>query len=441
MFGGTGSEGANGVTLDSAGNAWITGVTNSADFPVTASAADSSFNGVADAFVSELSAGGSALLYSTYLGGTQSESGNDFALDPGGNVYVTGHTYSMDFPVTSGAFDTIFNGDTSIFWGDAFVTKIATGTDSSTPPAPPAIPGAPSLLTPSNGEAAWQPVTVRLERRAERRVVHAAGRRFERVQRAARAQSEPHGVVVRRQRTGDHAALLACSRREFGRGCRRVVGGAQLHARAPAPSGRVVDARHQSLDGRGRERLERDGGPERGRARERRAHHAVQQQSRGCERAGSGHGARQQLHGALYHRDLAGSGQHDGHDHRGAQRRDENRDADGDARGVRAAAGGPAESGAESVQRRGRFQFAGHRDVVRRRTSNRRRRVAVEQQSGRCRRAGQPHRASGSHVRDVHHLDGRRQRVNAGDDLGDLQRHDADGRHVTIAPPSLKPRR
>ncbi len=158
MFGGTGSEGANGVTLDSAGNAWITGVTNSADFPVTASAADSSFNGVADAFVSELSAGGSALLYSTYLGGTQSESGNDLALDPGGNVYVTGHTYSMDFPVTSGAFDTIFNGDTSIFWGDAFVTKIATGTDSSTPPAPPAIPGAPSLLTPSNGEAAWQPV-------------------------------------------------------------------------------------------------------------------------------------------------------------------------------------------------------------------------------------------------------------------------------------------
>ena len=68
---------------------------------------------------------------------------------------------------------------------------------------------------------------------------------------------------------------------------------------AASASGRVVDDRHQSLDGRGRERLERNGGPERGRARGRRAHHAVEQQSRGCQRAGSGHRARQQLHGAL----------------------------------------------------------------------------------------------------------------------------------------------
>ena len=84
------------------GNAWVTGVTSSADFPVTAGAADSSFNGMADAFVSELNANGSALLYSTYLGGTQSESGNDIALDSSGDVYVTGHTYSMDFPTPRG---------------------------------------------------------------------------------------------------------------------------------------------------------------------------------------------------------------------------------------------------------------------------------------------------------------------------------------------------
>ena len=158
VFGGTASEGANGIALDAAGHAWVTGVTSSADFPVTAGAADSSFNGTADAFVSELNANGSALLYSTYLGGTQSESGNDVALDPGGDVYVTGHTYSMDFPATTGAFDTIFNGDTSIFWGDAFVTKIAMDADSSTPPAPPAIPPAPGLQTPFNGESATQPV-------------------------------------------------------------------------------------------------------------------------------------------------------------------------------------------------------------------------------------------------------------------------------------------
>ncbi len=158
VFGGTASEGASGIALDAAGNAWVTGGTSSADFPVTAGAADSSFNGMADAFVSELNANGSALLYSTYLGGTQSESGNDVALDSGGDVYVTGHTYSMDFPATTGAFDTIFSGDTSIFWGDAFVTKIAMDADSSTPPAPPAIPPAPGLQTPFNGESATQPV-------------------------------------------------------------------------------------------------------------------------------------------------------------------------------------------------------------------------------------------------------------------------------------------
>ena len=158
VFGGTASEGASGIALDGAGNAWVTGGTSSADFPVTAGAADSSFNGTADAFVSKLSANGSALVYSTYLGGTLSESGNDVALDSAGDVYVAGHTYSMDFPATTGAFDTIFNGDPSIFWGDAFVTKIAIDSDSSTPPAPPAIPAAPALQAPSNGDNTAQPV-------------------------------------------------------------------------------------------------------------------------------------------------------------------------------------------------------------------------------------------------------------------------------------------
>ena len=100
---GTGSEGANAVALDAAGNAWLTGITGSADFPVSPDAFDPSFNGVADAFVSELSADGSTLLYSTYLGGTQSEGGNDLAVDSSGDVYVAGHTYSMNFPTTQGA--------------------------------------------------------------------------------------------------------------------------------------------------------------------------------------------------------------------------------------------------------------------------------------------------------------------------------------------------
>src|SRR5205814_2085232 len=75
LLGGTGSEGASSVVLDPAGNAWVTGITGSVDFPVTVGAFDRFFNGVADVFVAELSADGKALLYSTYLGGTQSEGG------------------------------------------------------------------------------------------------------------------------------------------------------------------------------------------------------------------------------------------------------------------------------------------------------------------------------------------------------------------------------
>ena len=111
LLGGSGSDGANGVAVNAAGQAWLTGVTNSADFPLTPVTAHAAFAGVADVFVSELSADGAALLYSTYLGGAQSESGNDVALRSTGDVYIVGHTYSMDFPVTLGAFDTVWNGD------------------------------------------------------------------------------------------------------------------------------------------------------------------------------------------------------------------------------------------------------------------------------------------------------------------------------------------
>jgi len=159
VLGGTGSEGANGVAVDASGNAWLTGGTGSADFPVTADAADRTFNGSADVFISELNGAGSALLYSTYLGGSQSEAGNDIARDGGGNPYVTGHTYSMDFPATAGAFDTVFNGDTSIFWGDAFVTKLSLSAGSSTPHAPPPVPTAPALVAPSNADTPPQPIT------------------------------------------------------------------------------------------------------------------------------------------------------------------------------------------------------------------------------------------------------------------------------------------
>jgi len=123
FLGKTGSEAATGITLDATGNAWLTGITGSTDFPVTPDAFDLTFNGGADAFVAELSADGSSLLYSTYLRGTQSEGVDQLALGADGDVYVTSYTHSLDFPTTAGAFDIVFNGDTpsqtiSCDWSD-----------------------------------------------------------------------------------------------------------------------------------------------------------------------------------------------------------------------------------------------------------------------------------------------------------------------------------
>ena len=115
------------IALDGAGNAYLTGDTRSGDFPTTAGAYDPSHNGGNfDAFVTKLNASGSALLYSTFLGGGWDDSGRDLALDGAGNVYLTGDTRSGDFPTTPGAFDTSHNGG---LW-DVFVTKLnASGSD------------------------------------------------------------------------------------------------------------------------------------------------------------------------------------------------------------------------------------------------------------------------------------------------------------------------
>ena len=159
VLGGTGGDGANGIAVDGTGKAWLTGITNSTDFPLTANAAHGVFSGVADAFVGELSANGSALVYSTYIGGVNSDGGDDIAVDPANDVYVAGHTYSLDFPATVGAFDTVFNGDVSIFWGDAFIVKVAVDTNVSTPEADAPVPSAPALLSPSSASSEPQPIT------------------------------------------------------------------------------------------------------------------------------------------------------------------------------------------------------------------------------------------------------------------------------------------
>lgn len=108
LIGGARADSVNGIVVDGSGNAWVTGWTKSPDFPVSADAAQrqvaASPTGAADAFVTQLNAAGSAVLYSTVYGGAGAELGNAIALDEQGSVYVAGESWSAGFPATAGAF-------------------------------------------------------------------------------------------------------------------------------------------------------------------------------------------------------------------------------------------------------------------------------------------------------------------------------------------------
>jgi len=99
-LGGSGTDLGYGIAVDSAGNAYVTGSTGSTNFP-TASALQATFGGPNDAFVAKLNATGSALIYSTYLGGSGLDVGSGIAVDSAGNAYITGYTESTNFPTAS----------------------------------------------------------------------------------------------------------------------------------------------------------------------------------------------------------------------------------------------------------------------------------------------------------------------------------------------------
>jgi len=118
------------ISVDAAGNAYVTGWTLAKDFPVTLNAFQLVNRGSENAFVTKLNADGTALLYSTYLGGSASSSnppsglpgdnGYGIAVDAQGNAYVTGSTCSSDFPVTPLAFQTVYEGNCTT----AFMSKL-----------------------------------------------------------------------------------------------------------------------------------------------------------------------------------------------------------------------------------------------------------------------------------------------------------------------------
>ncbi|HUZ47705.1 MAG TPA: SBBP repeat-containing protein [Terriglobia bacterium] len=117
------------IAVDSSANAYVTGYTESDDFPVTAGAFMPSGLPYSDVFVTKLSSDGASLVYSTYLGGSRLEQGLGIAVDSLGNAYVTGSTWSDDFPTVNPIQDTWGGGDCSsepegVLCNDAFVTKL-----------------------------------------------------------------------------------------------------------------------------------------------------------------------------------------------------------------------------------------------------------------------------------------------------------------------------
>jgi len=118
---GSGTDAPRAITVDTDGNVYVTGRTNSNDYP-TLHAFQPALAGADDAFITVLNATGTALIYSTYWGGSSGESGEAIAVDNGKNAYVTGSTSSADFPTVSALQGALAGKD-----GNAFIAKLDAG--------------------------------------------------------------------------------------------------------------------------------------------------------------------------------------------------------------------------------------------------------------------------------------------------------------------------
>ena len=121
-LGGAGLDRGNAIAIDAAGNAYITGLTNSSSFGFSPSGVQPAYAGQGDAFVSALTPAG-ALSYFTYLGGTHADEGDGIAVDATGDVYITGTTASVNFPTAGAVFQPAYGGGNT----DSFVAKIGPG--------------------------------------------------------------------------------------------------------------------------------------------------------------------------------------------------------------------------------------------------------------------------------------------------------------------------
>jgi hypothetical protein len=122
-LGGSGYDVGFGIAVDATGNCYVTGFTRSSDFPTQNPLYPNKAGGI-DAFVTSLSPAGDALVYSTYLGGSNSDRGRGIAVDATGSCYVTGYTYSTDFPTQ----DPLYPNNTG--GSDIFVTSLSPAGDA-----------------------------------------------------------------------------------------------------------------------------------------------------------------------------------------------------------------------------------------------------------------------------------------------------------------------
>lgn len=109
------------LAIDSQGNVWVAGVTTKPDFPVTEGCLDPTHNGEIDLFISKFDPDLKQLLVSTYLGGILKEAPTDMLFDEQGNLFLTGYTYSTDFPIPDGGYQSTH----STFEEDGFIVKLS----------------------------------------------------------------------------------------------------------------------------------------------------------------------------------------------------------------------------------------------------------------------------------------------------------------------------
>jgi hypothetical protein len=123
FLGGNSTDAGDGIAVDSADSAYVTGAAESSNFPTTTGAWQTSSGGDTDAFVTKLNPAGTSLVYSTYLGGSGFDTGASIAVDGTNNAYVTGETGSSNFP-TASPTQSAFNGGGSTTNNDGFVSEI-----------------------------------------------------------------------------------------------------------------------------------------------------------------------------------------------------------------------------------------------------------------------------------------------------------------------------